>query len=405
MMCLRALGHNVTEDEVNKVMGATPTKGACWEQALATAQHYGCRATLTCPSTVTQLKSWTDQGLPVMIAWNPEGRDWSHASTVFDVTRGLPEDIPAEAIVQGSGSGLYVWVADSNIPHPEKLIRVVHEDLFYSKWYEKWPQYLVRRPALMLEREISAGGRQMMASTEKVAWEIYVDENGMVHDDEGNIEGPVRGWGQGTYHGAEATRIVRQLPQQTSYSRPSAPQRVNRKKLDVMNALLAKRPGDSFLKSLRDQVAAGRSLSEKQLKAIRQNLYRNGMKPDADHFRSAASAERVAARYALQDKLPSRDRGLINDHLARKGLDGNGRFRRAEDGYVLSLEILSEHGIELGQVVNSFLFKPDSNTLNIDLAFSNEEDPFSPRDIRNTMLYLAYTRLENDKFEVLAYLT
>ena len=290
MMCLRALGHDCNEDEVNKVMGATPSKGACWEQALATAQHYGCRATLTCPSTVTQLKGWTDAKKPVMIAWNPEGRDWSHASCVFDVTEGLPEDIPPEAIVQGSGPGLYVWVADSNIPHPEKLIRVVHEDEFYKKWYEKWPQYLVRRAALMLEREISAGGRQMMASS-------------------------------------------------------------------------------------------------------------RGLVP-------RASPDRVSSRYAAsQGRLDQRTRSIINGQLDRRGLGGNARFRRAEDGYVLALDILGQEGIELDEVVNSHLFRLDAGTLNIDLAFSNSDDPFSPLSISNSMLHLSYTKLGNDKYEVLTYLT
>jgi hypothetical protein len=148
MMCLKALGHPTNEDEVNKVMGATPAKGAAWEQALATAQHYGCRATLTVPATVLQLKEWTDQGIPVMIAWNPEGRDWSHASVVFDVD----ED-------------LNVHVADPNMPDPDETVRVVSKGDFYSKWYEKWPKYLVRRPAMAVEREITSDGRQVMART------------------------------------------------------------------------------------------------------------------------------------------------------------------------------------------------------------------------------------------------
>lgn len=146
-MCLQALGHECNEDEVNKVMGATPMKGAAWEHALATAQHYGCRATLTSPCTVPQLKEWTDRGVPVMIAWNPEGREWSHASVVFDV-----DD-------QGN-----VHVADPNIPDPEETVRVVPKGEFYKKWYEKWPRYLVRRPAMAIEREISPEGRQMRAS-------------------------------------------------------------------------------------------------------------------------------------------------------------------------------------------------------------------------------------------------
>lgn len=150
MMCLQALGHECDEDEVNKVMGARPMKGASWEQALACAQHYGCRATLTMPSTVSQLKEWTDKGVPVMIAWNPEGRDWSHASVVFDVTE---ED-----------GEVYVHVADPNIPDPEETVRKVTKGEFYSKWAEKWPNYLVRRPACAIEREITPKGRQVMAS-------------------------------------------------------------------------------------------------------------------------------------------------------------------------------------------------------------------------------------------------
>lgn len=143
-MCLRALGHEVTEDEVNAVMGARPMKGAAWEQALATAQHYGCRATLTMPSTVEQLKAWTDDGVPVMIAWNPEGRPWSHASVVFDVDKDLN-----------------VYVADPNIPNPKETVRIVSEGDFYGKWYEKFPDYLVRRPACAIEREITVDGKQV----------------------------------------------------------------------------------------------------------------------------------------------------------------------------------------------------------------------------------------------------
>lgn len=150
-MCLQALDYpHATEDEVNKVMGALPMQGAAWEQALACAQHYGCRATLTMPSTVKQLKEWTDRGIPVMIAWNPEGRDWSHASVVFDVD-----------------DDLNVYVADPNIPDPDETVRIVPKAEFYSKWYEKWPNYLVRRPACAIEREITPDGRQVMASKQK----------------------------------------------------------------------------------------------------------------------------------------------------------------------------------------------------------------------------------------------
>lgn len=147
MMCLRATGTDTNEDEVNRVMGAKPMQGATWEDAIACAQHYGKRVHLICPATVRQLKEFTDRGIPVMIAWNPEGRDWSHASVVFDVD-----------------DDLNVHVADPNIPDPDETVRVVAKGDFYHKWFEKWPNYLVRRPAMAIEPEISEDGRQMVAS-------------------------------------------------------------------------------------------------------------------------------------------------------------------------------------------------------------------------------------------------
>lgn len=166
-MALTAAGHATTEDEVNQVMGAQPMRGASWEQALACAQHYGCRATLTMPSTVRQLKAWTDVGTAVIIAWNPEGRDWSHASVVFHVSEGPIKAVADNETVVGEGPGLYVYVADPNIPNPEKTVRVMHEDEFYSRWYEKWPKYLVRRPACAIEREVTSSGKQVMAKKKR----------------------------------------------------------------------------------------------------------------------------------------------------------------------------------------------------------------------------------------------
>jgi len=168
-MALTALGFDTDEDTVNEVVGAQPLRGATWEQVLACAQHYGCRATLTCPSTVPQLQAWTNRSVPVLIAWNPEGRDWSHASLVYHVVSGPIAALAESEILMGDGPGLYVYVADPNIPHPRKTTRIIHEDLFYSKWYEKWPRYLVRRPACAIEREITADGRQVMASRDSIA--------------------------------------------------------------------------------------------------------------------------------------------------------------------------------------------------------------------------------------------
>jgi len=147
MMCLNAFDRDLDEDTVNQVMGAAPMRGAAWENVIAASQHFGFRTVMITPCTVTQLKKWTDQGIPVMIAWNPEGRDWSHASVVFDVD--------SDGIVS---------VADPNIPNPEETVRKVTTDEFYHKWFEKWPDYLVRRPACAVMPEITSDGRQVMAS-------------------------------------------------------------------------------------------------------------------------------------------------------------------------------------------------------------------------------------------------
>jgi hypothetical protein len=149
-MALQALGVKCDEETVNEIIGAQALRGSRWEEVLACCQYFGCRATLTTPATLTQVKEWTDSGRPVLIAWNPEGRDWSHASLIYDVT--------------GEKGSYEVHVADPNIPNPDKTVRVVGEDDFYNKWFEKWPNFLVRRPALMIDREVTPDGRQIMAS-------------------------------------------------------------------------------------------------------------------------------------------------------------------------------------------------------------------------------------------------
>ena len=167
MMALKANGMETDEDTVNRVMGAMPLQGASWENAIACAQHYGMRVHLICPATLRQVKEFTDRGTPVMIAWNPEGREWSHASVIFDVD-----------------DDLTVSVADPNIPDPDQTVRIVPKDDFYHKWFEKWPHYLVRRTAMAIEREITPDGRQMVASSLSQPLSTRPDY-GLQGDDEG----------------------------------------------------------------------------------------------------------------------------------------------------------------------------------------------------------------------------
>lgn len=149
---LKAHGKDMTEAGVNKVLGASPMGGATWEAMLATVQYFGLRGTLVVPSTLAQLKAWTDAGIPVVIAWNPEGRPWSHASTVFHVD-----------------DDHTVHIMDPNIPDPSETVRVVPKAEFYKKWYEAiGDKLIVRRPAMAVEREVTVDGRQVMAGKKEL---------------------------------------------------------------------------------------------------------------------------------------------------------------------------------------------------------------------------------------------
>jgi 2'-5' RNA ligase len=125
----------------------------------------------------------------------------------------------------------------------------------------------------------------------KRAWEVYVDPQGMAHDDEGNSWSVGHNWSEGTYFGEDASRLCRMAPRETAYRPPA---RVNQAQLDALDALLSRRE-DSFVRSIRNQVAAGRRLSEKQLSAVRRNFHRMRMEPEADLFR-AASEKSAAER-------------------------------------------------------------------------------------------------------------
>ena len=155
---LQALGKTqCSEDVVNKVLGAGPLRGARWEEALAAIQYFGCRGQLMVPATLNWVKQHTDQGHPVLIAWNPEGRPWSHASCIFDV------------------DSQYVYVMDPNCPDPNQTTRVVSHADFYKGWSEKVSDTLiVRRPAVAVTLEVDSQGRQVMAA--KSIRQIKIDK-------------------------------------------------------------------------------------------------------------------------------------------------------------------------------------------------------------------------------------
>lgn len=184
--CLQAHGKTQSEEDVNKVLNASPFRGASWEGILATLQYFGMRGSLVVPCTVAMLKKATDNGYPILIAWNPRNRPWSHASVVFDVT--------------GEPGSYLIHVMDPNLADPSKSVMVLSEEDFYSKWYEKVSEeILVRRPGCIVEREVSKEGRQMIASLKKNSSEIFVNDLGMAFDDEGHKVNVGTSFPEGTY--------------------------------------------------------------------------------------------------------------------------------------------------------------------------------------------------------------
>lgn len=122
--------------------------------------------------------------------------------------------------------------------------------------------------------------------------------------------------------------------------------------------------------------------------------------------KKAALSERVAYRYLIAGgaKLPAGTRRDINSDLIRMGMDGNKRFDKM--GQVLNVAgtVLTAYGIEWGSVINSHSVSQPSGRINIDLAFTNSADLFSPTDITNSVLAIHWTQLATG-LEVVAYLS
>lgn len=109
--------------------------------------------------------------------------------------------------------------------------------------------------------------------------EVYVDQNGMAHDDEGN-SWPANGWEPGTYWGNDA-RTITNLERRSSergYGRRSyrASDPNRSEQMDALKKAMEKDPANNFLRSLFDQMARGRDLSPKQKDAAKKILIRLG---------------------------------------------------------------------------------------------------------------------------------
>lgn len=101
--------------------------------------------------------------------------------------------------------------------------------------------------------------------------------------------------------------------------------------------------------------------------------------------------------------LLSKTRKQVNGRIVRAGMDGNGRFEKVGHALSAALECMRTGGVELAEVPS--LLETDRGTCSLSLALSNAADPFSPEEIRNSRLALSWTKLGENRFEVVAYLS
>lgn len=108
---------------------------------------------------------------------------------------------------------------------------------------------------------------------------------------------------------------------------------------------------------------------------------------------------------AAAAKLDSSKKTLGNRMLIKGGLDGNTYFKTIGQGWSKVWDVLGRVGIEMDQVVSSHLLSGDSGRVRCDIAFTNEQDSFSPQHIGNSVLIFTFHKMQSGRFECIAYLS
>lgn len=128
----------------------------------------------------------------------------------------------------------------------------------------------------------------------------------------------------------------------------------------------------------------------------------------SDHLKAirriSRSRPRTAKRYRHR-RLDPKLRRIIHQVFWKEGLDGRKNFRKPEDGYRKAVDILDDYGIELDGIISGWVFRQPEGRFDVELAYKNKDDPFSPIQISNSMLIMSFYKRDKDKFEVLAYLS
>ena len=117
-------------------------------------------------------------------------------------------------------------------------------------------------------------------------------------------------------------------------------------------------------------------------------------------------APKVAERFARsRARLDNRLKADINTSLRKAGFDGRGRWQKIGQALSAAFDVLAKHGLEQDETLNAHLFREPSGTRSIEVAFTNEEDSFSPISISNSVVHFSWTELRERHIEVIAYMS
>lgn len=126
------------------------------------------------------------------------------------------------------------------------------------------------------------------------------------------------------------------------------------------------------------------------------------MHREIDPSQKATLIEAVGS--ARAPRLKGGDRRKANSDLEREGMDGNSRFASVSQALGKIWGALNKHGLEPGDSAVPFI-KGDEGKFTQEVAWKNDSDPFSPTEVSNSVLAVFWTRLDKNKYEVIAYLS
>lgn len=117
-------------------------------------------------------------------------------------------------------------------------------------------------------------------------------------------------------------------------------------------------------------------------------------------------APRVAERFARsRARLDNRLKSDINRSLRKAGFDGKGRWQKIGQALNVAFGVLAKHGLEADETLSAWSFPEEGGSHAVEVAFSNEEDAFSPVSISNSMIAFQWTVLRPRHVEVIAYMS